>query len=880
MVNYDRAKDPDYGLSEEEVRVSAEKHGENHLSRKKRKSLLVSFIDSFKDPMIRVLLMALVVNLIVQFGRSNRFESIGIAAAILLATLVSTLSEYGSESAFEKLREEASRIKCRVRRRDGVREIPVGEVVVGDIVLLQPGDRIPADGVILDGKLDVDQSALNGESKDAEKFRFSGVADADDFLNPSRLFSGSVVCAGEGFMRVTEVGDRTVYGKIGAELQEETRESPLRHRLGSLAKTIGGFGYAAALLCALTVLLNAVVLDNRFDTAKIIETLTTPHIIIGYLMNAATLAVTVIVMAVPEALPMMITVVLSANMRRMLSDNVLVRKLTGIETAGNIKVLFTDKTGTLTKGRPKVTHFVSGTGRVFSAGEQLDERLRILLRDSIIYNCSASMDNGVAIGGNATDRVLLEYAAGLGKGRRDIQKGKVVQPFTSESKYMATAVIGGWNATLVKGAPEKILPFCTSCYGESEAFSKLKIERAVEELSNRAARVIAIAVSENPTGGGVFRNLKLVGLVGMRDELRGEALEGIRKLTGAGIQPVMITGDALITAAAIARECGIVKNNRDLIMTSAELAELSDAELGIRFPNLRVVARALPSDKSRLVRVAQELGLVVGMTGDGVNDAPALKQADVGFAMGSGTEIAKEAGDIVILDDNLTSIAKAVCYGRTIFKSIRKFIIYQLSISMGAVGVTVIGPIIGVDLPITVVQMLWINLVMDTLAGLAFSGEAARNKYMEEPPKPRDEPIINAYMRGQITVNSVYTTALCLYFLKNPMIRRVFGSDGELYMLTAFFALFMFNAVFTSFCARTHEVNLIDYLSLNKAFIVIMGFVAVVQVLIIYYGGSVFRTVGLRVSDLCIVIFLAATIIPVDMVRKYLLSMSADYKGT
>jgi magnesium-transporting ATPase (P-type) len=280
------------------------------------------------------------------------------------------------------------------------------------------------------------------------------------------------------------------------------------------------------------------------------------------------------------------------------------------------------------------------------------------------------------------------------------------------------------------------------------------------------------------------------------------------------------------------------------------------------------------------VRIAQAKGLVVGMTGDGVNDAPALKQADIGFAMGSGTEVAKEAGDIVILDDNFMSISKAICYGRTIFKSIRKFIIYQLSICMCAVGVTVIGPLIGVDSPITVIQMLWINMVMDTLAGLAFSGEKARISYMYEPPKRRNEKIINSYMKNQIAVGSIYSTFLCLFFLKSFTLQKVFNFPGDIYKMTAFFALFMFTAIFTSFCARTHKINLLDYLSVNKPFLWIMGIVTVIQILIIYFGGAIFRTVKLDLKDLTSVILLAFTVIPVDAIRKSILSKYSNYPST
>jgi len=878
------------GLNKDEVRQSREKYGENRLSRKKRKSFLRSFFESFGDPMIKILLIALAINIIFLFHKADWFESIGIAVAILLATLVSTLSEYGSESAFEKLQEEASRISCRVKRWEGVTEIPMDQVVVGDIVLLQPGDKIPADGVILEGKLEVDQSSLNGESKEAVKYPSKIVdemnAEKVDFLNPGYLFTSTVACAGEGLMLVSEVGDQTVYGRIGAEIQEESRESPLRLRLKDLAGTIGKIGYIAAIFTAIAYLFNVIILDNKFDKALIMSTITTTSTMIGYLIKASTLAVSVIVMAVPEGLPMMITVVLSANMKRMLKDHVLVRKLTGIETAGSLNILFTDKTGTLTSGKLKVKHFVLGSGRIYSPKETeaMEIKLRSILHDSIYYNCSASMDQGKAIGGNATDRSVLEFVSDIKGGRQNVKKGNII-PFTSDAKFMATTVSGDRNVTFIKGAPEKILPYCTGYYGEngavSNGFRKSNMNNIIKQLSEQAIRVIAVAVSDSAISrNNEFKDLKLVGIIGIRDEIRREAVDGVRLIQTAGIQTVMITGDSRPTANAIAKEVGLVKNDTDVVITSRELKAMSDKKLSQILPNLRVVARALPSDKSRLVRIAKEQGLVVGMTGDGVNDAPALKQADVGFAMGSGTEIAKEAGDIVILDDNFKSISKAVCYGRTIFKSIRKFIIYQMSICMCAVGVTVIGPLIGVDSPITVIQMLWINIVMDTLAGLAFSGEIARTKYMYEPPKSRVEPIMNSYMLGQITVNSIYTTALCLFFLKNPNMQKIFGSQGSTYMMTAFFALFMFTAIFSSFCARTHQMNLLDYLAANKPFLWIMGLVTLIQIFIIYHGGAVFRTVSLEVQHIILIAMLAVTIIPVDIARKFFLSRKEEYAGT
>lgn len=918
------------GLTDAQVLHSRESHGENRPHKRKRKSLLASFLENFGDPMIKVLLIALAINVIFLFNKSDWFESLGIAVAILLATVVSTLSEYGSESSFEKLQEEASRLSCRVKRATGIALIPIEQVVVGDIVLLQAGDRIPADGVIIRGNVDVDQSALNGESKEAKKSPAdkgdSSFEEGDgterrgecfssnskrDLLDHTKLFSGTIVCAGEGVMSVTEVGEDTFYGSMAREIQEDTRESPLKVRLSEFAGTIGKFGYLAASLVAIVYLFNVVVLDNQFNTALILSTLSSPEVMLGHALKAATIAVTIIVMAVPEGLPMMITVVLSSNMKQMLKDNVLVRKLVGIETAGSLNILFTDKTGTITRGKLDVTHFISGAGRIWTRNEIItsDMRLKGVLRDSVRYNCSAvfagvdtdrpkrrdhllnDANNAItgdslrAIGGNATDRAALEFTAQLGDSGSKIKRGEVV-PFSSENKFMATAVSGSRNVIFIKGATEKILPLCTSCYDEFGKIvpltNKTKINNILKEFANQAVRIIAVAESDN--GATPLKPercaLRLVGFLGIRDEVRIEAVEAVRQVQAAGVQTVMITGDARLTALAIAKEAGIVKKGSDIVMTSEEINALTDEQLSDLLPNLRVVARALPSDKSRLVRIAQAKNLVVGMTGDGVNDAPALKRADVGFSMGSGTEVAKEASDIVILDDNFMSISKAICYGRTIFKSIRKFIIYQVSISMGAVGISLVGPFIGVDSPVTVIQMLWINIVMDTLAGLAFSGEKARAKYMSEPPKPRDEPIVNRYMQSQIAVCGVYIALICFVFLKAPIFQNTFLAHGSIYMMTAFFALFMFMAIFTSFNARTHEINPLDRLATNRSFVWIMSLVTVIQIIIVYRGGTLFRTMGLRTDDMLLIVALAFTIIPVDMLRKHIFSMSGEVAGT
>ncbi len=428
---------------------------------------------SFGDPIIKVLLIALAVNVLFLFRHFDWYESAGIALAIFLATFVSTLSEYGSESAFEKMQEDAARISCRVRRSSGVIPLPIGEIVCGDLVLLQAGEMIPADGVLFSGHLSVDQSALNGESKEADKRPGEDNGQEADFLNPSQLFRGSVVCSGDGVMLVKRVGDATFYGRMAWEVQEETRESPLKVRLAGLAKIISRIGYVAAVCVAVADLFHSLILDNGMNSAAIMAELSQPALVFGHVLHALTLAITVVVVAVPEGLPMMITVVLSSNMLRMMRDHVLVRKLVGIETSGSLNILFTDKTGTLTKGRLEVQKFLTGDATEYrNAGELARRRpLWELVELSCVYNSASLVSRGKALGGNATDRALLEYV--LPKRRlKGVYRTEEAVPFDSARKYSAVRVRGGSmpgpgdDLILIKGAPERLLARCTRYYDE------------------------------------------------------------------------------------------------------------------------------------------------------------------------------------------------------------------------------------------------------------------------------------------------------------------------------------------------------------------------------------------------------------------------------
>ncbi len=891
MQTRERARtDVRSGLNEDEVRRSREEHGANTLTRQKRKSFLRQFVSNLGDPVIKILLFALAIKVVMLFGESDKLETIGIAIAVFLATLISTLSEYGSARAFDRLSEESSKTVCRVRRNGTVREVPLGELVVGDIVLLDAGEMIPADGFLMDGELRSDQSAMTGESREVVK-RPSGGEKRADPAALSALFRGCTVTSGRGEMIVSAVGDSTFLGAISKEIQMEQRESPLRRRLSKLAGQISKLGYLAAVLVALAYLFNTFFMDSGMRMEVIRLKLTDTGYLFSELLHAFTLALTVIVVAVPEGLPMMIAVVLSSNIRRMVRDNVLVRKPVGIEAAGSMNVLFTDKTGTLTEGNMRVTSLILPSGERANLHDVLQKRGEFadLLALSLRHGSGASVGKNAngklcALGGNATDRALLEGVIDIPASTGTEVLSRL--SFDSARKYSAVTVSGRRRLTVVIGAPDRILSnarYAIDQNGRGMAFSRSKMEEQITKMTAQGGRVVAVALAEEgisatALAGGLRPNLTVLAALCLTDPLRKTAHHSVKELHGAGIQVVMITGDSRETAASIATQCGILCKGHDTVLTGEELARLPDARVLQILPRLAVVARALPTDKSRLVRLAQESGLVVGMTGDGINDAPALRRADIGFAMGGGTQVAKDAGDIIILDNNLASIVRAVLYGRNIFKSIRKFITLQLTMNFYAVGVTMICPFLGIESPVTVVQMLWINMIMDTLGGLAFAGEPPLPECMKEPPKRRDESILNRYMVNEILLGGGFTAALCILFLKHPFFSSLFRSapDG-IYHLTAFFALFIFASVFNCFNARTDRLNLFAGLKKNPVFILIMCAILVIQLVFVYLGGSVLRTAPLTPQELIATMSISLAVIPADFIRKVLFRGKSRY---
>jgi len=558
----------------------------------------------------------------------------------------------------------------------------------------------------------------------------------------------------------------------------------------------------------------------------------------------------------------MVALVLSSNMKRMLKNNVLVRKMVGIETAGNINILFTDKTGTITNGKLSIKKIINYKGETCN-----NPNYKKIFIEALLYNNQSTYSNNNVVGGNSTDQAIMNYL----KLNKNEDYEHIIM-FNSKNKYSCTKLLNK-NLYYFKGANEIIINNCDYYLDElgykQILRNKEKLYNTISNLTKKGLRVISVGYKQN---NFELNGLCFIGFVVIKDEIRNNASEGIELVTTSGVQTVMITGDDKLTATSIGKEIGLINNENDLILTSKELNEMTDEEISKIINKLKIVARALPTDKSRLIKICQKKGLVVGMTGDGVNDAPALKIADVGFSMGSGTEIAKESSDIVILDNNLISISNAILYGRTIFKSIRKFIIYQLTVNCCALILSIVGPLIGISTPITVVQMLWINMIMDTLAGVAFSYEAPLKEYIKEHPKKRDESILNNYMYTQILLTGIYSSILCIFYLSNQTIKNFFRYHiDNIYHMTGFFALFIFIGIFNAFNSRTTRMNVLSNIKKNKTFIIIFLCISLVQIYLIYNGGSIFRTYGLTIKELLCVLILSFTVIPIDICRKLLL---------
>lgn len=861
------------GLNKNQVEQSRKLHGDNIIHEAEQETFWDKFKGAFDDPMIKLLLViAAIMAIMAVMGYAEFGEIIGIVISVLLVTGISAKTEIASDNEYRKLKDSTKKEVCKVHRDGKVVEVEINELVVGDLVILQSGDKIPADGYLYQGELRVDNSALNGEAEECRKVAVSDfkaykelamTADVtgDTFVDAHSLFRGAVVFNGEGIMEITKVGMKTMMGAMAEDMADDEVESPLKVKLAKLASQISMFGYIGSVVIALALLAHKVVIAGGFADYFANGGV----MVFKDVLEAIMLAVVIVVMAVPEGLPLMIAIVLMRNTAKMLQNNVLVRKPIGIETAGSLNILFSDKTGTITKGELEVVEFFDGNLKdSYKDGSKIKEMMALCIGK----NTGSMFDaNGKVIGGNATDKALLNFLTQAEMNKLEDLKVEKSQGFNSANKYSASQLNG---KTVYKGAPERLLTKATKMLDENGnvvAIDKKKINDKIDRLAERAMRVLSFAYSESELIEDTLPDdLVMVGFVGIRDDVRPEAKQAIKEVQNAGVQVVMITGDRKETAVAIAKEAGLLNSKSDVALTSEELNKMSDKEVKAILPNLKVIARALPTDKSRMVKLAQELNLVCGMTGDGVNDAPALKRADVGFAMGSGTDVAKEAGAIVILDDNFKSIENAILYGRTIYNNILKFIKFQLTINVGAVAVCAIAPFFGIEEPLKITHILWINLVMDGLGALALGSEPALKKYMLEKPKSRTQSIVSAKMMNQILFAGAWVAVLSFAFLKAPFFINMFANTEE--HMTAYFSMFVLCAVFNGFNVRSNTINIFEHIKENMSFLKVMGVIVIVQAALTLVGGELFSCTPITVKNWLVIIAMAFTIIPVDMIRK------------
>ena len=875
------------GLTDKQVEESRSKFGSNEIPDSEPTTFWEEFKETFSDPMIKILLaIAALMIVMFFFGYAEIYEPLGTIVAVLIVATVSAKTGVASDTKYRELKDNTEKDKCKVHRNGVITVIDVDDVVVGDKVLLQSGDKIPADGVLIDGALRVDNSALNGEAEECKKtaasedFQLEDDITGDTFVDAHSLFRGAVIFDGEGILDVRKVGLKTMMGKMAEEMQEDEPDSPLKVKLAKLAKQISTFGYIGAVLIAVLYLVYFVMQAGGVSQyfAMGIEP------VVKDVVRALSLAIVIIVCAVPEGLPLMISLVLMQNTSKMLDHNVLVRKAEGIETAGSLNILFSDKTGTITKGMLEVVDFFTGDGNSIDIA-QLSKHSKVkgLVDLAIGKNTQSMFDaSHKVIGGNATDQALMKF---LGeetfKTLENSSEYKITkqQSFNSANKF-SQARIDSTGKTFYKGSPEKLLANAVKYLdadGNICTMDNAILNRKIDELAAKAMRVLAFGYSEKDmVENSINDDIVIIGLVGIRDDVRPEAKEAIREVQGAGIQVVMITGDRLETAVAIAKDAGLLKGGSDRALSSAQLNEMSDEEVKKIIPNIRVIARALPTDKSRMVRLCQEMNLVVGMTGDGVNDSPALKRADVGFAMGSGTEAAKEAGKIVILDDNFKSIKDAILYGRTIYHNILKFCKFQLVINVAAVVVSAIAPFFGVDEPLKVTHLLFVNLVMDGLGAMMLGNEPAKEEYMAEAPRKRDESIVSKKMMGQILTMGIWLTVVSFIYLKVPFFVNLFANEEQ--HLTGYFVLFIVAALFNGFNVRDDGFAIFAGLNENKDFIKVFLIIIIVQALLVnaaivplapfQWIGEMFSCVPFGIKGWIAVVLLACTMIPADMVRK------------
>ncbi|MDR0989602.1 MAG: calcium-translocating P-type ATPase, PMCA-type [Prevotellaceae bacterium] len=850
------------GLSDEEVRISRERNGINLLTPPKRPSLWKLYLEKFEDPVVRVLLVAAALSLLISAIENEYAETIGIFAAILLATGIGFFFEYDANKKFDLLNAVNEETPVKVIRNGRVQEIPRKDVVVGDLVVLETGEEIPADGKLVEAlSMQVNESNLTGEPVIAKTIVEADFDDEATYASDS-VMRGTTVVDGHGIMRVLCVGDDTEIGKVARQSTEQSGEpTPLNIQLTKLANLIGKIGFSAAGIAFVIFFVKDVLLAYPFSEYELfIDWVPAMKATLQYFM----MAVTLIVVAVPEGLPMSVTLSLALNMRRMLSTNNLVRKMHACETMGAITVICTDKTGTLTQNLMQV--YEPNFFALQAGGAADDELISRLVAEGISVNSTAFLEEtaegekpkGV---GNPTEVALLLWLNSRKENYLELRGQATVLDqltFSTERKYMATLVqslLLGKKILYIKGAPEIVLGKCREVilpdkHLPVEAY-KPEIEARLLAYQNMAMRTLGFAykiVDDNAAGQDCASlvaqgDLLFLGIVAISDPVRPDVPAAVAQCQSAGIDIKIVTGDTPGTATEIARQIGLWKpedTERNRI-TGVAFEALSDEEALDRVMELKIMSRARPTDKQRLVQLLQQKGAVVAVTGDGTNDAPALNHAQVGLSMGTGTSVAKEASDITLMDDSFRSIGTAVMWGRSLYKNIQRFIVFQLTINFVALLIVLLGSLIGTELPLTVTQMLWVNLIMDTFAALALASIPPSAEVMKEKPRKSSEFIITRPMWRSI----VGTGALFVVVLLGMLLwfHRI---DGEMtdHHLTIFFTFFVMLQFWNLFNARVFGTTASAFKGLSKSYGMELVVLVVLagQFLIVQFGGEVFRT--------------------------------------
>lgn len=829
------------GLTDEQVVLSRNEHGANILTPPKRASLWALYIDKYRDPIIQILIVAAAVSLIFSFINGEFLETLGIFLAIILATTIGFYFERDAARKFDVLTTLGEEQLVKVRRNGHTTTVARKDVVVGDLIVIEVGDEIPADAMLLQSAdLQIDESTLTGEPI-INKHASPNVHEEEATYPTNMVLRSTMVMNGSGLARVVAVGDGTEIGKVARKATELTAvKTPLNQQLDRLAKLISKVGFSVAITAFSVFLVHDILTNELWQSNNYIGM---AEVVLHYFM----MAVTLLVMAVPEGLPMAVTLSLALNMRRMLKSNNLVRKLHACETMGAVTVICTDKTGTLTENKMQVAEM-----RVLTPDTPLT--------NAIALNSTANLEtkNGATTGiGNPTEVALLLWLQENNHNYRELRNTECMEnqlPFSTERKYMATiARVNGQRLLFIKGAPETVMALCQLTDEERTTNNHL-----LRGYQNKAMRTLAFAYKplNNNEGKGfsepnLMQGFTLQALAAISDPIRKDVPAAVKECLNAGIEVKIVTGDTAATAIEIARQIGIWQKETPLEaqITGPDFAELSDDTAYERVKVLRVMSRARPTDKQRLVNLLQQRGEVVAVTGDGTNDAPALNHAHVGLSLGSGTNVAKEASDMTLLDDSFGSIERAVMWGRSLYNNIRRFLFFQLVVNLTALLLVLGGAVIGTQMPLTVTQILWVNLIMDTFAAMALASLPPTREVMSERPRKQSEPIISPSMaKGIMFCGLVFFAmlfAMLIYFSNER------GGDVDTHQLTIFFTTFVMLQFWNLFNAKTLNSHHSTFRRLyaDRGLLLVLLLIVAGQWLIVTFGGRMFRTVPLSLAE-------------------------------